>query len=103
MVSTYSVSFSSPVTTSDLLLVAVGTNVPTATITSVTDTLGNTFTPATSLATNTNWGIGEQVWSASGKASGTDTITANVSKHPNLHVIIAEYSRAGHASSVDAG
>jgi len=103
LVTTYSVGFSSPVAASDLLLVAVGTNVPTATITSVTDTLGNTFTPATSLATNTNWGIGEQVWSASGKASGTDTITVNVSQPANLHVIIAEYSGVATASPVDAG
>src|SRR2546425_8733191 len=57
LVSTYSLGFSSPVATPDLLLVAIGTNVPTATITSVTDTLGNTFTPATGLVANPTWGL----------------------------------------------
>ena len=99
-VSTYSVGFSSPVATSDLLLVAIGTNVPTAAITSVTDTLGNTFTPATSLATNTNFGIGEQIWIAAAKASGTDTVTINLGQGANVHLIIAEYS--GIAAVVDA-
>src|SRR6266851_9360976 len=60
LVSTYSVGFASPVTTPDLVLVAIGTNVPTATITSVTDTLGNTFTPATGLVTNPTWGRSEE-------------------------------------------
>ena len=100
LVSTYSVGFSSPVATSDLLLVAIGTNVPTATITSVTDTLGSTFTPATSLTTNTGWGIAEQVWIAAAKANGTDTVTINLSQAANVHLIIAEYS--GIAAVVDA-
>jgi hypothetical protein len=101
LVSTYSVGFSSPVTTSDLLLAAIGTNVPTATITSVTDTLGNTFTPATSLATNTNWGIGEQVWFAPARASGTDTVTINLSQAANVRLIIAEYSGFATTNPVD--
>ncbi|OLE76104.1 hypothetical protein AUG19_03415 [archaeon 13_1_20CM_2_54_9] len=78
LVSTYSVGFSSPVATPDLILVAIGTNVPTATITSVTDTLGNTFTPATGLV----------------------AVAVNVSQAANLHVIVAEYS--GIAAVVDA-
>jgi hypothetical protein len=101
LVTSYSVGFSSPVTTSDLLLVAIGTNVPTATITSMTDTLGNTFTPATSLATNTSWGIGEQVWIAAAKASGTNVVTVNLSQAANLHLIIAEYSGLATSNAVD--
>jgi hypothetical protein len=101
LVSTYSVGFSSQVATPDLLLVAIGTNVPTATITSITDTLGNTFTPATSLATNTNWGIGEQVWIANAKASGVDTVTVNLGETANLHMIIAEYSGLATSNAVD--
>jgi len=77
LVSTYSVGFSSPVATPDLILVAIGTNVPTATITSVTDTLGNTFTPATGLVADTTLGLGEQIWMAFTKASGTDTVAVN--------------------------
>ena len=100
LVSTYSVGFSSPVATPDLILVAIGTNVPTATITSVTDTLGNTFTPATGLVANPTWGLGEQIWMAFTKASGTDTVAVNVSQAANLHVIVAEYS--GIAAVVDA-
>ena len=84
-VSTYSVGFSSPVTTSDLVLVAIGTNVPTATITSVTDALGNTFTPATGLVADPNRGLGEQIWMAFLKASGTDTVAVSVSQAANLH------------------
>ena len=99
-VSTYSVGFFSPVATPDLVLVAIGTNVPTATITSVTDTLGNTFTPATGLVANPTWGLGEQIWMAFTKASGTDTVAVNVSQAANLHVIVAEYS--GIAAVVDA-
>ncbi|PYU04201.1 MAG: hypothetical protein DMG33_14790 [Acidobacteria bacterium] len=99
-VSTYSVGFSSPVTTSDLVLVAIGTNVPTATITSVTDALGNTFTPATGLVADPNRGLGEQIWMAFLKASGTDTVAVSVSQAANLHVIVAEYS--GIAAVVDA-
>src|SRR2546427_13052458 len=92
LVSTYSVGFSSPVTTSDLLLVAIGTNVPTATITSVTDTLGSTFTPATGFVANPTCGLGEQIWMAFTKASRTDTVAVNVSQAANLHVIVPEDS-----------
>ncbi len=101
LVSTYSVGFASPVATPDLVLVAIGTNVPAATITSMTDTLGNTFTPATSLATNASWGIGEQVWTANAKASGIDTVTVNLSQGANLHLIIAEYSGLATSNAVD--
>jgi len=90
LVSTYSVGFSSPVATPDLILVAIGTNVPTATITSVTDTL----------VADTTLGLGEQIWMAFTKASGTDTVAVNVSQAANLHVIVAEYS--GIAAVVDA-
>jgi hypothetical protein len=100
LVSAYSLGFSSPVATPDLLLVAIGTNVPTATITSVTDTLGNTFTPATDLVANPTWGLGEQIWMGFTKASGTDTVAVNVSQAANVHVIVAEYS--GIAAVVDA-
>jgi hypothetical protein len=101
LVSTYSVGFASPVATPDVLLVAIGTNVPAATITSVTDTLGNTFTPATGLATNASWGIGEQVWIANAKASGIDTVTVNLSQAANLHLIMAEYSGLATSNAVD--
>jgi hypothetical protein len=100
LVSTYSVGFSSPVTTSDLLLVAIGTNVPTATITSVTDTLGNTFTPATGLVANPLVGVGEQIWMANSKGSSADTVAVVLSQAANVHLIIAEYS--GIAAVVDA-
>jgi hypothetical protein len=100
LVTTYSVGFSSPVTTSDLLLVAIGTNVPTATITSVTDTLGNTFTPATGLVANPLVGIGEQIWMANSKGSSADTVAVVLSQAANVHLIIAEYS--GIAAVVDA-
>ena len=100
MVSTYSVSFSSPVTTSDLLLVAIGTNVPTATITSVTDTLGSTFTPATGFVANPFVGMGEQIWMATSKGSSADTVAVVLSQAANVHLIIAEYS--GIAAVVDA-
>src|SRR5260370_1144790 len=101
LVSTYSLGFSSSVTKSDLLLIAVGTNVPTATITSVTDTLGNTFTPATALATNTNLGLGEQIWYAPANASGADTVIINLSQTANVHLIIAEYSGVATANPID--
>jgi hypothetical protein len=100
MVSTYSVSFSSPVTTSDLLLVAIGTNVPTVTITSVTDTLGSTFTPATGFVANPFVGMGEQIWMATSKGSSADTVAVVLSQAANVHLIIAEYS--GIAAVVDA-
>ena len=100
LVSTYSVGFSSPVTTSDLLLVAIGTNVPTATITSVTDTLGSTFTPATGFVANPFMGIGEQIWMAASKGGSTDTVAVVLSQAANVHLIIAEYS--GIAAVVDA-
>src|SRR5260370_4921842 len=99
-VSTLSLGFSSPVTTSDLLLVAIGTNVPTATIMSVTDTLGNTFTPATGFVANPLVGIGEQIWMATSKGSSADTVAVVLSQVANVHLIIAAY--AGIADFVDA-
>jgi hypothetical protein len=99
-VSTYSLGFSSPVTTSDLLLVAIGTNAPTATIMSVTDMLGNTFTPATGFVANPLVGIGEQIWMATSKGSSADTVAVVLSQAANVHLIIAEY--AGIAAVVDA-
>jgi hypothetical protein len=53
--------------------------------------MGNTFTPATALATMTNVGIGEQVWYAPANASAADTVTINLSQTANVHLIIAEY------------
>ena len=99
LVSTYSLGFSSPVATSDLLLVAIGTNVA-ATITSVTDTLGNTFTPATGFVANPFIGIGEQIWMATSKGGSADTVAIVLSQAANMHIIIAEYS--GMAAVVDA-
>ncbi len=99
MVPTYSVSFSSPVAMNDLLLVAIGTNVPTATVTSVTDTLGNTFTPATSFVANSFIGMGEQIWMSASKGGGVDTVAVAFSQTANVHMIVAEYS--GVAAVVD--
>src|SRR3989441_5936258 len=101
---TYSVGFTSPLTASDLILVAIGTNSVGSTVSSITDTLGNTFAPATNLSTTafTPLQISEQIWWTSSKASGADTITVTVSQAANLHVIVAEYSGVATVNPVDA-
>src|SRR2546425_1002010 len=101
---TYSVGFTSPLTASDLILVAIGTNSVGSTVSSITDTLGNTFAPATNLSTTafTPLQISEQIWWTSSKASGADTLTVPVSQAANLHMIVAEYSGVATVNPVDA-
>ena len=94
--SSMSITFTAPVAAGDVLVITVsyGVQLPasiTQTINSVTDSLGNFYTAAQSLVSFNSPGagivLGGAVYTAKSTASGTCTVTANLSAAANFLIV----------------
>jgi hypothetical protein len=95
------VSFSSNNTAGNLIVVAISSDSAGATVSSVTDTRGNTYVKATDATTlNADHGTLTGVWYALNCAAGANTVTVTQSVGSTL-VAIHEFSGVATSSAVD--
>ena len=97
-----SVAFSLPTTPGDLIVVYVvpGTSQPGAI--AVTDSVGNTYYPASSTFTTGQCSMAQEFFYAANIAGGPDAITATTTTQGGMALVILEYSGVAAINPLDA-
>jgi len=92
-VSTLSATFSSNVTAGNLLVIAIGFVGASTTVSSVTDTLGNTYSRAVGPTIDTNVNYTIYTYYTTSSSTGSNTVTVNSSASGTFfRVLVHEYS-----------
>lgn len=95
-VATDTLAYASNVTAGSLLILAARHGSATASVSSVTDTLGNTWTLAKRMDDPS--GHSHNIWFANSPTGGANTVTINIDETQSLRWIVLEYSGLGTAS-----
>lgn len=95
-------AFTSNITAGGLLVVSAFSEVDSSTVSSVTDTLGNTYVKATDPTTSVGHGTHLGVWYAMNSVAGANTVTFTAGQSGRIYLMVEEVSGAATTTALDA-